>query len=92
MVLCTAIVVLPSLCPSRAAAVLWQLEIAADGSIRENCSGQVFLTSKGVPRETFFSKNLKLLGLGKYFGLNFFKAFGVFSAGIVFCYDRKRWF
>ena len=33
-------------------------------------------------REFFFSKNLKLLGLGRHFWLKCFEAFGVFSAGL----------
>ena len=33
-------------------------------------------------REGFFFKNLELLGLGRHFGLKFFEAFVVFSAGL----------
>ena len=32
--------------------------------------------------QTVFFKNLKLLCLGRYFGLKFCEAFGVFSAGL----------
>ena len=35
-----------------------------------------------TPRESFFFKNLELMGLGKHFVLKCFEAFGVFSAGL----------
>ena len=40
-----------------------------------------FITDYGHPERAFF-KNLELLGLGRHFGLKFFEAFGVFSAGL----------
>ena len=39
------------------------------------------LTDYGHPERAFF-KNLKLLGLGRHFGLKCFEAFVVFSAGL----------
>ena len=39
-------------------------------------------TDYGHPERELFSKNLELLGLGRHFGLKFFEAFGVFSAGL----------
>ena len=37
-------------------------------------------TGYGHPERAFFFENLKFLGLGRHFGLNFSEAFGVFSA------------
>ena len=39
------------------------------------------VTNYGHP-EKVFSKNLKLLGLGRHFGLKLFEAFGVILAGL----------
>ena len=41
----------------------------------------VLVVTTDTQRELFF-KNLELLGLGRYFGLKFFEAFGVFSTGL----------
>ena len=57
------------------------LELCDPGETQVQCALFRHATDYGHP-ESFFFKNLELLGLSRHFDLKFFEAFGVFSAGL----------